>query len=111
MALTTIGGLLTTRRARGVVGDLVVDLGRLSGWGTGRPGARDRRSDARVRSGYPNRTAGWMSRVGIRLPEGTDRAVTLVGDQLAAIIHDPVLLDQPALLEVAGSAAHFALGE
>ena len=26
--------------------------------------------------------------------------------ELAAIIHDPVLLDQPALLEAAGSAAN-----
>ena len=51
-----------------------------------------------------------MSRVArCKLPEGHDRAVTLVGDQLAAIIHDPVLLDQPALLEAAGSAAKFAL--
>ena len=43
------------------------------------------------------------------LPSTPDRAVTLVGDELAAIIHDPVLLDQPALLEAAGSAARFAL--
>ena len=53
---------------------------------------------------------GWVDEQGrdVRLPEGPDRAVTLVGDQLAAIIHDPVLLDQPALLEAAGSAARFA---
>jgi signal transduction histidine kinase len=43
------------------------------------------------------------------LPSGHDRAVTLVGEELAAIVHDPVLLDQPALLEAAGSAARFAL--
>ena len=35
--------------------------------------------------------------------------MTYVGDELAAMIHDPVLLDQPALLEAAGSAARFAL--
>src|SRR6185369_13289606 len=40
---------------------------------------------------------------------GNDRAVTYVGDDLAAIVHDPVLLDQPALLEAAGSAARLAL--
>ena len=33
----------------------------------------------------------------------------MVGDDLAAIIHDPVLLDQPALLEATGSAARLAL--
>src|SRR4029079_15344622 len=34
---------------------------------------------------------------------------TLVGDHLAAIVHDPVFYDQPAMLEAAGSAARFAL--
>src|SRR4029077_9094412 len=37
------------------------------------------------------------------------RAVTLIGDELAAIVHDPVFLDQPAMLEAAGSAARVAL--
>ena len=45
----------------------------------------------------------------MRLPENGDRAVTLVGEKLAAIVHDPVFLDQPALIEAAGSAARFAL--
>jgi signal transduction histidine kinase len=45
----------------------------------------------------------------IALPDGPDRAVTLVADDLAAMIHDPVLLDQPELLEAAGSAARLAL--
>ena len=43
------------------------------------------------------------------LPVGRGRAVTMVGDHLAAMIHDPVLFDQPALVEAAGSAAHLAL--
>src|SRR5439155_17687233 len=38
-----------------------------------------------------------------------DRAVTYIGENLAAIVHHPVFLDQPALLEAAGSAARFAL--
>ena len=42
-------------------------------------------------------------------PTGPDRSVTLVGKDLAAIVHDPVFLDQPALLEAAGSAARLAL--
>ena len=112
MALTTIGGLLTTRRARGVVGDLVVDLGRVGPGGYGTPWcARSAIRRSSWRFGYP-RQNGWVDEQGrdVRAsPEGPDRAVTLVGDQLAAIIHDPVLLDQPALLEAAGSAAHFAL--
>ncbi len=45
----------------------------------------------------------------IELPKTLDRAVTYVGDDLAAIVHDPVLLDQAELLEAAGSAAKLAL--
>jgi signal transduction histidine kinase len=35
--------------------------------------------------------------------------VTFIGDDLAAIVHHPVFLDQPAMLEAAGSAARLAL--
>jgi signal transduction histidine kinase len=43
---------------------------------------------------------------------GSDRAVTIVGlieAPVAALIHDPVLLERPALLKSAGAAAHLAL--
>ena len=43
------------------------------------------------------------------LPKGGERAVTLVGDDLAAIVHDPILLDQPAMLEAVGTAARVSL--
>jgi signal transduction histidine kinase len=33
----------------------------------------------------------------------------LIGERLGAIVHDPIFLDQPAMLEAAGSAARFAL--
>ena len=111
MVLGAVFGVLMTRRARGVVGDLVVDLGRA------RPGGV-RTALARA-IGDPSLELGlwlpekrrWVDEQGgdVELPEGPNRAVTLVGDQLAAIIHDPVRLDQPALLEAAGSAARFAL--
>jgi signal transduction histidine kinase len=111
LASTAVLGLLVTRRARGVVGDLIVDLGRA---GTGQ--VRDALAKA---IGDPTlELALWLPEQGrwvderrysVELPAGPDRAVTFVGDQVAAIIHDPVLLDQPALLEAAGSAARFAL--
>jgi signal transduction histidine kinase len=111
LASTAVLGLLVTRRARGVVGDLVVDLGR-----AGPGGVRDALAKAvgdptlQLALWLPERD-GWTDEEGrpMQLPVGGDRAVTLVGERLAAIIHDPVLLDQPALLEAAGSAAQFAL--
>jgi signal transduction histidine kinase len=53
----------------------------------------------------------WVDEDGteVSLPDGRDRAVTYVGDALAALVHHPVFLDQPALLEAVGAAARFAL--
>jgi signal transduction histidine kinase len=110
-ALAALLGLLATRRARGAVGDLVVELGE-----GGPASVRDALSRAvgdptlELLLWLPDRHA-WAAESGVevRLPENGDRAVTLVGEGLAAIVHDPVFLDQPALIEAAGSAARFAL--
>jgi signal transduction histidine kinase len=110
-ALAALVGLGMTRRARGPVGNLVVELGRV-----GPGGVRDALARAigdpslELALWLPERQA-WVDEKGreLQLPAGPDRAVTLVGDELAAIVHDPVFLDQPALLEAAGSAARFAL--
>src|SRR5262249_56497876 len=101
-----------TGRARGVVGDLVLDLGRLGPGGVRTSLARAL-GDPTVRLGYwlPDRQL-WADENGaeLELPtNGDDRAVTYVGDKLAVIVHDPDLLDQPALLESVRSAAAFAL--
>jgi signal transduction histidine kinase len=109
--LSAVLGFLATRRARGVVGDLVVELGK-----GGAASVRDALSRAvgdptlELLLWLPDRQA-WVTESGVetRLPDDGDRAVTLVGEQLAAIVHDPVFLDQPALIEAAGSAARFAL--
>ena len=45
----------------------------------------------------------------ISLTPRRGRAVTYIGHDLAAIVHDPVFLDQPAMLDGVGSAARFAL--
>jgi signal transduction histidine kinase len=110
-ALTAFFGLAVTRWARGSVGDLVVQLERVG------PG-NVRHALARTLGDPTLQLALWLPDRGVWadedgrelvLPRSRDRAVTIVGDELAAMIHDPVLLDQPALLEAAGSAARLAL--
>jgi signal transduction histidine kinase len=110
-ALTALFGLLVIRRVRGSVGDLVVALDRA------RPGGV-RRALARAVGDPTLELALWLPEPGtwadesglpVLLPQGRDRAVTLVGDHLAAIVHDPVLLGQPAMLEAVGTAARVAL--
>jgi signal transduction histidine kinase len=46
------------------------------------------------------------------LPDGPDRAITLVtaqGEEVAALVHDPVLLDEPALVESVRATAGLVL--
>jgi signal transduction histidine kinase len=111
VALTSFVGLALTRRARGAVGDLVVDLER-SGPGGVRSALARAIGDSSLELALwlPERRV-WVDEQGreMELPTGGDRAVTVLGDELAAIVHDRVFLDQPALLEAAGSAARFAL--
>jgi signal transduction histidine kinase len=111
LVLGAVFGVLVTRRARGVVGDLVVDLGRARPGGVREALARAIGDPTLELALWVPQKSGWVDEQGrdVELPPRPDRAVTLVGDKLAAIAHDPVLLDQPALLEAAGSAARFAL--
>ena len=110
-AVTALLGIAVTRRARGSVGDLVVQLDKAGPGGVRQALARTIGDPTlELALWLPDRGA-WADAEGheISMPEGRDRAVTLVGKELAAMIHDPVLLDQPALLEAAGSAARLAL--
>lgn len=110
-ALTALIGLGVTWRARGSVGDLVVELER-EGPGGVRSALASAIGDPTLELALrlPGREV-WVDEGGntIDLPTGGERAVTMVADGTAAMIHDPVVLDQPALLEAAGSAARFAL--
>ena len=110
-ALTALFGLLIIRHVRGSVGELVVELDRAGPGGARRALARAFGDPSlELALWLPDRQA-WVDEDGrpLDLPNGGDRAVTLVGEELAAIIHDPVLLDQPALLEAVGTAARLAL--
>jgi signal transduction histidine kinase len=110
-ALAALVGLAVTRRARGPVGNLIVDLGH-AGPGEVRDALARAIGDPSLELALwlPGRKA-WVDEAGrdVEFPTGPNRAVTFVGTDLAAIVHDPVFLDQPAMLEAAGSAARFAL--
>ena len=108
-------GLLWGRGARSAVADLVVELERTP------PGSV---RDALVRTlGDPTlELALWLPARGsyvdgggrpVELPQpGSARGVTVLGPPdapVAALVHDPALLERPALLHAAGAAARLAL--
>jgi signal transduction histidine kinase len=107
-------GVLSTRRASGPLGDLVRDLEHV-----GPGGVRDALARAigdptlELALWLPDRTT-WVDEQGreFELPPAPDRRVTLVGagdGAIAAIVHDPDLVDQRPLIEAAGSVARLAL--
>ena len=109
-ALAVFVGLGRRGAHAGPSGDLVVELDRASPGGVrGRSRARSATRASSSRCGCPSGGRGSTRRVARCACREPDRAVTFIGDDLAAIVHDPVFLDQPALLEAVGSAARFAL--
>ncbi|HEY6069258.1 MAG TPA: sensor histidine kinase [Gaiellaceae bacterium] len=114
LPLALLFGLLRTRLARASIGDLVLELERTPPQSIGAALARalgDRTVEVLYwlpeRSGYVD-TSGRPA----ELPKYADRAVTRLkheGEPLAALVHDPSLLDEPRLLEAAGAAARLAL--
>jgi signal transduction histidine kinase len=108
-------GVLWGRSARSAVADLVVELQR-----TPHPPLRD--ALAKTLGDPSLELALWLPDRGVyvdahgrsfELPDpGSRRAVTVLGEPeapVAALVHDPVLLDQQALLRAAGAAARLAL--
>jgi signal transduction histidine kinase len=108
-------GLLWGRTARSAVADLVVELERT-------PPGSVRDALARTLGDPSLELALWLPARGeyvdagggaVELPAaGSGRAVTILGpvdSPVAALVHDPVLLERGALLEAAGAAARLAL--
>ena len=108
-------GLLWGRRARAAVADLVVALEHA-------PPGSVRDALARALGDPTLQLALWLPERGsyvdghgrpFALPApGRERAVTVLGPAeapVAALVHDPVLLERPALLKSAGAAARLAL--
>jgi signal transduction histidine kinase len=108
-------GLLWGRGARSAVADLVVELERT-------PPGRVRDALARTLGDPSLQLALWSRERGcyvdshgrpLELPSSaSDRAVTVLGPAhapVAALMHDPVLLERRGLVEAAGAAARLAL--
>jgi signal transduction histidine kinase len=107
-------GFLRARLARASVGDLVLELER-----TPPQGIRDALSRAlgdmtlEIFFWLPDRRT-FVDATGrsVDLPTDGHRTITMLehhGERLAALVHDPSLLDEPKLVEAAGAAARLAL--
>jgi signal transduction histidine kinase len=109
-------GMLRTRRTRGAVGDLVVNLqGGASPERLREALARTLRDPSLEIAYYLPESDAYVDEDGrpLTLPSsGSDRAVTVLersGERLAVLVHDPALLEQPELVEAASAAARLAL--
>jgi signal transduction histidine kinase len=114
LPIALVAGLLRARLARAGVGDLVVQLEHA------RP-QELRDALARTLGDPALEVAFWLPErksyadAGghlVELPRDGARAVTYLdheGDPLAAIVHDPSLLEEPKLIRAAGAAARLAL--
>jgi signal transduction histidine kinase len=114
LPLALLAGLLRARLARTAVGDLVVELEHAPPEGV-------RHALARALGDPTLELAFWLPERGtyadaagrpVELPKDGVRAVTSLeheGQPLAALVHDPSLLDEPKLVRAAGAAARLAL--
>jgi signal transduction histidine kinase len=114
LPLALLAGLLRARMARASVGDLVVEL-----VSTPPHGIRDALSRAlgdltlEIFFWLPDKRT-FVDAAGrsVELLTDSDRTVTMLeshGEPLAALVHDPSLLDEPKLVNAAGAAARLAL--
>jgi signal transduction histidine kinase len=116
IAIGLAADLLWGRWAQGVVTGLVVDLGEPAAGGVLRDQLARALGDPTLVVGYWLREQGrYVDEAGrpVALPDvGAGRAITPVeenGQQVAVLIHDATILDEPALLSAAGSAARLAV--
>ena len=113
--LSLAAGLLWGRSARSAVADLVVDLERTPPGSVRDALARALGDPALELALWLPERASYVDAQGRprELPApGSDRAVTVLGPgeaPVAALVHDPALLERGALLEAAGAAARLAL--
>jgi signal transduction histidine kinase len=117
LPLAMLAGMLRARLARANVGELVVALDKAPATPQTLQRALSRAlADPTLELYFwlPERN-GFVDSAGaaVSLPSaGTGRAVTTLdqdGDPLAAIVHDPSLLEEPELIDAAGAAARLAL--
>jgi signal transduction histidine kinase len=113
--LVFLSGLLRARLARSAVGDLFVELRTDPAPGELRDALARALRDPSLRLAY------WLPEFGtyadhdgvaVQLPSRERRGVTLIdrnGVRVAALLHDPALRDEPALLDAVTAAAGIAL--
>jgi signal transduction histidine kinase len=114
--LVVLGGILRSRLARSTVGDLFVELRADPSPTELRDAlARTLRDPSLSLAYWLPQFRSWSDLDGrpVELPaEGADRATTMIdrqGEHMAALIHDPALLDEPELLDAVGAAAGIAI--
>ncbi len=114
LPLALLAGLLRARLARTAVGDLVVELERTPPQGLRAALARALEDPTLELAFWLPEQEAYADAEGqpVELPEDGRRAVTRIehgGEPLAALVHDPSLLEEPQLVRAAGAAARLAL--
>ena len=116
VALGFLADLLWGRWTQAAVTKLVVELGEPSETGSLRDRVASALGDPSVLLAYwVPEASGYVDERGdpVSLPEpSSGKAVTLIdqgGDRIAALVHDPAVLDDPALVDAVSSAAGIAI--
>ncbi|HET6171788.1 MAG TPA: histidine kinase [Gaiellales bacterium] len=113
LPLGLVAGVSWSRLRRSEASDLVVELGPEEATSL-RERLADVLGDPTVELAYRLADGRYVDASGepLELPTSSDRAITLVtahGEQIAALIHDPALLDEPALVESVRTTAGLVL--
>jgi signal transduction histidine kinase len=113
LPIAIVAGILWSRLRRPEASELVVEL-RTQGTGTMRERLSRALGDPMLEVAYRLDDGRYVDAGGeaIELPDGDDRAVTsvtVVGEEVAVLIHDPALLDDPQLVESVQATAGLVL--
>jgi signal transduction histidine kinase len=111
--LGIVGGIVWSRLRRSEASELVVEL-RTEAAATMRERLARALGDPTLEVAYRLGDGRYVDAAGgpIELPHAADRAVTGVtagGEEIAALVHDPALLDEPALVESVRATAALVL--
>ena len=111
--LGVVAGIVWSRLRRREASDLVVEL-RTEGVASLRERLARALGDPTLDVVYRLDDGRYVDATGqpLELPQGPNRAVTLVkarGEEVAALVHDPALLDEPALVESVRATAGLVL--
>jgi signal transduction histidine kinase len=111
--LGVVAGIFSSRLRRREASDLVVEL-RADGAASLRERLARVLGDPTLEVAYRLDDGRYVDAAGqpLELPQGPNRTVTLVtvrGEEVAALVHDPALLDEPALVESVRATAGLVL--